>query len=129
MKVVRNSAGFTMVELLVVVAIVGVLAAIAIPQFALYRQKAYDARAQADLRNGATAEEALPASGGVYVACATAAACKNPTLPGFSPSSGTTMAFSINGTATTFTGTSKNTLGTGVTCNWDSTNGGLTGCS
>ena len=36
----------------------GIIAAVALPQFSAYRQRGYDARANSDLRNAATSEEA-----------------------------------------------------------------------
>jgi type IV pilus assembly protein PilA len=41
------------------IAIIGILAAIAIPQFHAYRTRSYNAAAQADLRNAATTEAAF----------------------------------------------------------------------
>jgi type IV pilus assembly protein PilA len=54
----RNEKGFTLIELMIVIAIIGILAAIAIPQFSAYRKRSYNSAAQSDLRNAATAQEA-----------------------------------------------------------------------
>ena len=68
----REDSGFTLVELLVVVIIIGVLAAIAIPVFLNQRQKGYDAHAQSDLRNMANAEETYLTDYFVYTSDITA---------------------------------------------------------
>jgi type IV pilus assembly protein PilA len=63
----HSDGGFTLSELLIVIVILGVLAALAIPQFMGQRQKATGATARSDLRNAATIEEAQLADSGTYV--------------------------------------------------------------
>ena len=50
-KLRSNSKGFTLIELMIVIAIIGILAAIAIPNFIAYRNKAYCSRAESDANN------------------------------------------------------------------------------
>ena len=50
-KLRGNSKGFTLIELMIVIAIIGILAAIAIPNFIAYRDKAYCSKAETDAQN------------------------------------------------------------------------------
>ncbi|MGE5839176.1 MAG: type IV pilin protein [Deltaproteobacteria bacterium] len=53
----KRDLGFTLVEVMIVVAILAILAAIAIPQLSVHRSKSYNTAAISDLKNAAIAQE------------------------------------------------------------------------
>ena len=117
----HNHRGFTLLELLVVLVIVGILTAIAIPQYDAYKRRAFDTRARADLYSAALAEEAFFLDSEKYLSCS-GDECTQ--LPGIARlSKGVTL--SMNGTQSGFTGNATHTQGTGKVFRWDSSGGGL----
>jgi type IV pilus assembly protein PilA len=67
-KMLNNKKGFTLIELMIVVAIIGILAAIAIPNFMNYQCKAMQSEAKTSLGTIRTLQEAYFAEYDTYTA-------------------------------------------------------------
>ena len=104
----RSASGFTLVELLLVIVIIGILATITIPKFGNTKEKALVAGMKVDLKNLVTAEEAYFAAYVTYTA----------TLDNlnYNVSTGNTInLISISATGTGWNATATN-VGTARTC-------------
>lgn len=62
----RRRSGFTLIEMLIVVVVIGILAAVAIPKFANAKARSRAAAIRSDLRNLVTAQEEYLSTNGVY---------------------------------------------------------------
>ena len=112
-------AGFTLVEILVVIAVIGLLAAIAIPQFMTYRSEAIDAQMRSDLRNASIAIEAYYAKQSALPASLAETAGY-----GFQSTAGVTVSFVIL-SPTSYSLTAAKTGGTQPNFTYDSATGSI----
>jgi type IV pilus assembly protein PilA len=113
----QQSGGLTLLELLVVVAVMGTLAAIAIQQFMIYRSRAIDTQMRSDLKNAAMAMESYMADFDAYPTSVGAISAV-----GFRSTGGVALTINVSSpTAFTLTATKPN--GTQGSFTFDSSTG------
>jgi len=115
----RRGAGFTLIEVLIVIAVIGILAVIAIPQFIAYRNRSIDAQMRSDLRNAAVAVESYYTKRNVYPA-----GIDEIEGFGFQPTEGVALTLNVV-SPTSYTITAAKPGGTQSTFTFSSTTGSI----
>lgn len=103
----RPPRGFTLIELLIVIVIIGILATMAILNFANSKEKSYEAAMKADLRNLATAEEAYFYDSSSYTT-------SFPLMSNYTPSAGNSVV--VNEATRVGWSATASSIGTGKKC-------------
>ena len=112
-----SDQGFTLLELIVVVAVLGILVAIAVQQFQLHRARAIDASMRSDLKNAALAMESYY---GEFLSYPTSESAI--LLVGYRKTSGVSLAITVP-TPSTFTLTASRPSGSQPSFTFDSSTG------
>ena len=120
----EGQKGFTLVELMIVIAVIGVLSAIAIPQFIMYKKRGYVAAINSDCKNAYLAAVAYNVDhGGVAISTSDLA------IGGYSQTSGVSTAVTAWSNDTNFTITCTGSTNWGLnspTATYTVVNGDLT---
>jgi prepilin-type N-terminal cleavage/methylation domain-containing protein len=112
-RTIKNRAGFTLIELMMVISIIGTLATIAIPEYHKYKERVYNTVALSDLAQFKNAIMNMDPSTPAFVKAKLVPGTMAPELPDINVSPGVHVVISVfsNGTDFVFTGYACNVAG------------------